>query len=212
MALINGVILAGGQGSRMQYQDKPLLSLAGRPLLTHVITLARPQVENLVISVNSNLTAYQRFGLPLVTDRSTPHRGPLTGLCSAMEWCREQGQHDGFLACFPADVPCFPDDVVTTLLSALRALRGRLPDNPETGETVAWCKTGAQIQPLFSLWPVTCLPRLQEAVRLGIHGPRLYFRTNPNLTVLLPAPQPPLFFNINTPQDLAHAERLLRTG
>ncbi len=208
MGPITGVILAGGRGTRMHNANKPLLKLAGRPLVAHVIALAQPQVENLVISVNSDLIDYRRFHLPLVPDLSAQREGPLVGIFSAMKWYRERGQETGFLACFPADVPVFPRDLVATLLAALQTP----PDSGEEAcphDTVIWCKTGNQIQPLFSLWPFASLPRLRQAISAGIHGPRLLFQSCPNRLVQLSTQDKLQFLNINTPEELTEAERLM---
>lgn len=205
---IAGVILAGGQGSRMHDRNKPLLPLAGKPMVQHVIDRARPQVDTLVISVNSVAPAYRQLGLPLVKDVDTARHGPLTGIFSVMQWCHANASAD-LLVCFPADVPVFPENLVELLLSAGTGGIGAGEDRVSTGKTVIWCRTGEQVQPLFSLWPINILDELRQAVRQGIHGPRLFFASHPNLAITLPEPQPPLFQNINTPEDLARAETLL---
>ena len=209
MAAIAGVIVAGGRALRMKNLDKPLLPLAGKPIIQYVIDLARPQVNCLLISVNRNLDCYRRFDLPLVTDLAANCDGPLAGIYSAMQWIHEQGIEADYLACFPADVPAFPSDVVSQLHASLKRLADAKNDSNQTGDTVAWCQTGDQPQPLFSLWPFTVREELKQALARGIHGPRLFFQTNPNLALLVPAPQPLQFFNINTPEQLAEAEQLI---
>ncbi|MFP4304819.1 MAG: NTP transferase domain-containing protein, partial [Rhodosalinus sp.] len=49
-----GVILAGGRATRMGGADKPLLDLAGRPLIAHVIARLGPQCAGLAISANGD--------------------------------------------------------------------------------------------------------------------------------------------------------------
>jgi len=206
---IVGVIVAGGKASRMNNLDKPLLPLLNRPVIEYVINLARPQVQDLVISVNRNLDSYQRFGLPLVTDLPVRRDGPLVGICSAMQWFRDQAAEADYLACFPADVPAFPDDIVSQLSARLtQQPAGKEKIETRGNKPVVWCKTGDQVQPLFSLWPLAALTDLKQAIKCGIHGPRLFFRDYPNVTLALPDPSPPQFFNINTPEQLAAAEKL----
>lgn len=194
----------------MQFQAKPLLRLAGRPLIEHVIALARPQVEALVISVNGDQQGYRDLALPLVPDLPAAQSGPLIGIYSALHWYRERDFRSGYLACFPADVPAFPGDLVAQLCAAATNHADESSLAERVAEPVIWCRTGQQIQPLFSLWPLTVFDALDAAVRAGIHGPRLFFRQYPNHPLQLPEPAPPLFFNINTPEDLSEAERLLR--
>ena len=40
---IPALILAGGRATRMGGGDKPLMALAGRPMLAHVLNRLRPQ-------------------------------------------------------------------------------------------------------------------------------------------------------------------------
>ena len=220
MTVIVGVIVAGGQASRMGNADKPLLQLAGLPIIRHVIDLALPQLDALVISVNRNLSRYQQFDLPLVTDLAANRGGPLVGIYSAMQWFHDQGINADYLACFPADVPVFPADIVDQLQSALEGVTEQQsismpvsnPASHPASNKVAWCQTGDQVQPLFSLWPFSVLPDLKRAVAQGIHGPRLFFQDHPHQLLKLPLPRPPQFFNINTPEQLTQAEQLIGPG
>jgi len=61
---ILGIILAGGLSTRMEGQDKALLSLAGSPLIKHTIDRLENQVDGLVINVNQNHNKYEKFNFP----------------------------------------------------------------------------------------------------------------------------------------------------
>jgi molybdopterin-guanine dinucleotide biosynthesis protein A len=63
-----GVVLAGGLSRRMGGGDKSLLDLAGRPMLAHVIDRLRPQVSQVVLSANGDLTRFSGFRVPALTD------------------------------------------------------------------------------------------------------------------------------------------------
>src|SRR5215475_16220730 len=43
-----------------------LLPLAGKPMLTHVIERLRPQVSDLVLNANGDVSRFAAFGLPMV--------------------------------------------------------------------------------------------------------------------------------------------------
>ena len=47
---ITAILLAGGKGSRMNYQDKAWLNYAGKPLLEHVIQHIEKDVDHNLIS------------------------------------------------------------------------------------------------------------------------------------------------------------------
>jgi len=203
-----GVILAGGQASRMNYLDKPLLSLAGKPIIKHVIDSALPQVNEIVLSVNRSIDSYHQFRLPLVMDHVSNCKGPLVGIFSAMKWYSEQETNAEYLACFPADVPVFPNNIVSKLTDAMQGRRLRKRKDKKPDNLIAWCRTGQQIQPLFSLWHFSLLESLERAMRHGIHGPRLFFPEHPNVSLNLPTAEEPQFFNINTLADLELAESM----
>ena len=57
-----GLVLAGGQGSRMGGRDKGLVQLRGEPLAGHAARRLAPQVGRLIISANRNADSYARYG------------------------------------------------------------------------------------------------------------------------------------------------------
>jgi molybdopterin-guanine dinucleotide biosynthesis protein A len=65
---LTGLILAGGQGSRMGGVDKGLQVLHGRPLVEHVIERLSPQVATIAVSANRHLERYRRYGLAVFSD------------------------------------------------------------------------------------------------------------------------------------------------
>lgn len=201
---IAGVVLAGGKGARMGFRDKPLLSVRGKPLIEYVIEQARPQVAQLLISVNHNKAAYDYLGYPLVDDTQQAYAGPLLGIYSAMRWLSLQapaGQYS-HLACFAGDVPFFPAELISRLGQAL----------VQESVQLAVSKSLGQVQPLFSLWSVELLATLQQAIAERLFGPKLVMSRIPHALVTFPAATAHEFSNINTPEDLAALERLLAAG
>lgn len=195
---IAGVILAGGKASRMMYRDKPLLQVSGKSLIDHVVGRATPQVSELLVSVNHNIQDYAYLQLPLVADEAEPYRGPLVGIYSAMRWLDEPQRRGRYshMACFPGDVPWFPGDVVSRLALTLA----------EAGAELALTKTGAQLQPLFSLWSLSTLPILEEAITAGLYGPKLILPQLVTVEVQFSNESLLDFKNINTPSDLSALE------
>ena len=56
--MITGLILAGGQGSRMGGIDKGLQLLGGKPMVAHVIARLAPQVDEILVNANRNPERY----------------------------------------------------------------------------------------------------------------------------------------------------------
>lgn len=196
--LITGVILAGGQGSRMNHQDKPLLELGGRPLIAHIIDSAHSQVDRLLINVNRNTEEYRCFGLPVLGDGCEGYVGPLAGVLAAMKWCEQQDQRSGLIACFPGDVPWFPLDHVERLATAL------LSSHSET----AWLCTNGQMQPLFSLWSTHLRSSLETALQRNVYSPMQFILSTRHVMLEIDNGPEEHFLNINCPEDLANARRL----
>lgn len=189
-----GVILAGGRSRRMG-ASKPEQVLAGRSLLEHVVRRAEHQVDELILSSNSSSTFYQQFGLPIVPDRDDSQTGPLMGLASAMDWIIGQQTKNTALpliACFPVDVPIFPDNLVAQLKHALSTQNKRV--------AVA-CQAG-QLQPLFSLWHCTSAAIIKKAVGAGIFGPKALLQELDSVVVDIRCSSAFDFTNLNTQQDM----------
>ena len=198
---IGGVILAGGKASRMGFRDKALEPLHTRPLLEHVIAKAAPQVAHLILSVNHNIERYQAFGLPMVSDRTDGYGGPLLGILSAMHWFRGAKTAKGirYLACFPGDAPEFPKDVVYQLGLEL----------DKKSAAAAYIFHRDQIQPLFSVWRLDIIQKIEDAVADGLFGPKLLFGSLNAVAVNYEDNSPGAFSNINSREDLTAAALLI---
>ena len=115
-----GVILAGGQSSRMGGGDKGLLHLGGRPILSHVIERLSPQVADLALNANGDPARFGPFGLPVIADSVPGFAGPLAGVLAGLDWAASQGAETIVTAA--ADTPFFPADLVPRLLMACEGM------------------------------------------------------------------------------------------
>ena len=107
------IVLCGGQGARLGGVAKPLVDLAGRPLLAHVLDRLRPQVADIVLSC-TRAEPYQRFGCRVAVD-TQPNQGPLGGLVSALA---QTTTH--WILTSPCDTPFLPPNLVETLAASCR--------------------------------------------------------------------------------------------
>lgn len=195
---INGVILAGGKGARMQYSEKPLLQLGGRRVIDWILQSATPQVEKLVLNVNRMTPEYASLNLPVVPDASSRIGGPLAGIHAAMLWNLANDPLCSHVACFPGDVPWFDSHFVEDL-NRLMA---------QENSSIGWLQTQLQRQPLFSLWDIRLAPVLAEALQAGQYSPMSFIQSQSNSRLLYTAPSYRHYQNLNTPEDLARARAL----
>jgi molybdopterin-guanine dinucleotide biosynthesis protein A len=196
---IAGIVLAGGQARRMG-GDKALRPLGGVPLLARAIERALPQVATLAVSAHGDAARMAQFGLPLLADSVAGFLGPLAGILAGMDWAAAENYTD--LASFACDAPFFPADLVARLVSARR----------RDGATIARASSARRAHPVFALWPVRLRDELRRALRDdGARKVEAWSANCTLTTVEFPALPFDPFFNINTPEDLATAERLLAT-
>lgn len=186
---IDGVILAGGRGLRMQGADKGLMHLHGRPLAAHVLEALQPQVASCVISANRNAQIYARLGVPLVSDAWPDFRGPLAGIHAAAQ----RSEQDWLIAA-PCDMPGLADDLVRQLRDAARCA--------DAGAAYAVID-GDPVYPLCLLHR-RCFGALQDALERGQYAVGRWLAAQDALPVAIANWRgPPL--NLNTPDRLATA-------
>lgn len=110
---ITGLILAGGAGRRVQGKDKGWLVYQGKSLVEHQINWLKPQVDQIIISANRNITAYQKLGYPVLEDELTGFHGPLQGIAAGLTLA------DGLLWVQPVDMPDLPDETIAQAIQAM---------------------------------------------------------------------------------------------
>lgn len=74
-----GVILAGGQATRMGGGDKGLLRLGGQSVLDRVIGRLSPQVADLALNANGDAARFARLGCRFCPTVSTVSQAPWRG-------------------------------------------------------------------------------------------------------------------------------------
>lgn len=197
-----GVILAGGQATRMGGGDKGLLKLGGHSLLTHVIDRLAPQVAGMALNANGNPERFDAFGLPVLPDSIDGFAGPLAGVLAGLDWAAEKGAETIVTAA--ADTPFFPGDLVPHLLLASEGMT-----QPLVLAATPDPKRGRARHPTFGLWPVALRDDLRAALQDGLRKVVIWTDRHYGREALFPVTTFDPFFNVNTPDDLARAEALI---
>ena len=204
---IVGVILAGGLSRRMGGEPKALMTLAGRPMISHVIDRICPHVDACILNVNGPESAFAQFGLPLVKDDFGDYAGPLAGLLAAMNWAAENCAGARWLVTAPCDTLFLPEHYV----SALTEAAGR------DAATIVIAASGGRGHFACGLWPIAHKDALAAYLQSGERRTQSWIDRNPNRSVTFPFLDDGRngfdpFFNVNTPEDLAKAEDFIRAG
>jgi molybdopterin-guanine dinucleotide biosynthesis protein A len=190
MIEVTGIVLAGGQGSRMGGVDKGLQPFRGKPMAAHAIERLAPQVDELLINANRNPDAYAQFGHRVIADEIEGFAGPLAGFERGLAHAAGK-----LVVTVPCDSPFLPTDLVARLRKAL--------EDAEADLAVA--KTGDQAHPVFSLMRREVHASLREFLS---GGQRKIDRWYSALKVVEVAfdDEADAFLNINTRAELASLE------
>jgi molybdopterin-guanine dinucleotide biosynthesis protein A len=191
-----GVILAGGLARRMGGGDKPLTVLGGRTILDRVIARLGPQVSGLVLNANGDPARFAALGLPVIGDTLPDHPGPLAGVLAGLEHATTKGVDE--IVTVTADAPFLPADLVARLLAGPAA----------AGTPLSCAATGERTHPPIGLWPVALRDELRTALLSGERKIDRWTARFGCTPVAWPGEPFDPFFNVNTPEDLAEAERI----
>ncbi len=193
--MLSVVVQAGGQSSRMG-EDKALKPFQGRPLIQRVIDRVQPVADELLITTNRP-EAYLFLGIPLVADLK-PGRGPLGGLYTALVAARN--------SCV-AVVAC---DLPFASAALLRASAGFLIQD---AADVVIAESAEGFEPLHAVYRrETCIAPIETAIEEGKWRmiswfPRVNIRTLRPEELTRYDPEALAFWNVNTPEEFADAER-----
>ena len=200
-----GVILAGGLARRMGGGDKSLLSLgASCRVLDQVIARLGEQVDQMVLNANGDPARFDEFGLPVVADSLDGFLGPLAGVLAGLDYAAEHGFDH--IVSVAADTPFFPTNLVSALETASKHMDVPIAlaaTKIEGGETVR--------HPTFGLWPVALRDDLRSALQDGLRKVVLWTDQHGAETHVFESGEIDPFFNINTPEDLELANKMMET-
>ncbi len=180
---ITGVILAGGQGSRMDGQDKGLMLFRGKPLVEHILERLQPQVGKILINANRHLDEYRHYGHMVLTDPLSGFQGPLAGIAAAMLFAKTP-----YILTVPCDAPLVAPQLAQRLWNVMHAQAAEL----------AVAHDGNHLQSMYALLPLALLPDLQEFLSQGRRSPRDWYKRRHMATVDF-SDCAEAFKNMNTP-------------
>jgi molybdenum cofactor guanylyltransferase len=197
--VIPGVLLAGGLARRMGGGDKPMRHIGGRTILDRVIARLQPQCDGLVLNANGDPARFAAFGLPVIADTVEDFPGPLAGILAGLDWAAANRPEVAWVLSAAADCPFLPRDLVARLHRA----------RTEAGAQLAVAASGDQSHPVIGLWSVELREQLRHA--LVVEDIRKIDRWTARYrlaTVTWPVQPLDPFFNANTMDDIAEADRL----
>ena len=179
---VTGIIFCGGTGRRLGGVEKPLIEVAGRPLLAWVLGTSSEAGGHGVVE-RGGRSCVCEFGCEIVPDR-VPGEGPLSGLATAVEVATT----DWIFTC-PGDSPYLAENLIELLAQDAQRFGVAVPHD------------GNRRQNLFL--PDAPRPRRVAGgfLRTGGQGGAPWLDENgigaTDLSAIAES-----FFNVNTPDDL----------
>jgi molybdopterin-guanine dinucleotide biosynthesis protein A len=195
-----GLVLAGGLARRMGGGDKPLKTIGGSTILSRVLSRMAPQCRQMAINANGDPARFAAFKLPVVADSVPDFAGPLAGVLAGLDWAARNAPDATYVASVPGDCPFLPRDLVARLHQAREA----------AGTPLACARSGEWRHPVVGLWPVALREDLRHALtRENLRKIELWTARHGVALADWPAEPVDPFFNVNTPEDAAAAERIV---
>lgn len=189
-------IQAGGQSARMG-EDKALKPFLGRPLIQRVTERLAPIADEMIVTTNRP-EDYAFLGLRLTPDLK-PGRGALGGLYTAIA----SASHP-FVAVVACDMPFAS--------AALLEAATQLLVQEEVDVVIA--KTDEGYEPIHAVYRrKTCLPAIESAIEADLWKviawfPQVKVRVLTVEEIKQHDPTGLAFWNVNTPEEFAEAEKI----
>jgi len=193
-------VMAGGLGTRLQMGEKPMVRLFGRPLIDWVVSALEKAADRIFVAttdqVPETMEWAERMGLYLV---ETPGEGYVPDMISAVE---EAGIDDPVLIVM-ADLPLLRGDIVEEIIEVYESV-------PEPALSVhvpleTYRRIATKPDSLFNY-------RGRLIVPSGVNvllGSKIRFEQEDYHLIL---DRIELAVNVNSPEDLAVCEMILRGG
>jgi len=196
-----GLVLAGGLARRMGGGDKALIEIGGVAILDRVLDRLRGTCQPIVLNANGDPARFARHRLPVIADSIPDYAGPLAGILAGLDWAAAHAPGVEWVVSVPGDCPFLPRDLV-----------GRLhAERAGQGTPLACARSGEWRHPVVGLWHVGLRDDLRHA--LAAEGLRkIEIWTARHGIAIATWPEQPFdpFFNVNTPEDAAQADRVAK--
>ncbi|MCC7050669.1 MAG: molybdenum cofactor guanylyltransferase [Bacteroidia bacterium] len=177
-------ITAGGKSTRMG-QDKGLLSIEGKPMITHLTD--RLTKHNYSFTIIANKEEYKKLGYPVIND-IVVEKGPMGALHTAFNYTVKD-----FVLLLGCDTPFLPIEVIERLIKNVK------------NKSVTVAEFNSSIHPLHAIYHVSLKNKILSCtIENKLKMQDLIFQSEHCLINMddLVQKQAANFFNLNEPKDL----------
>ena len=182
---ISSVILAGGQGLRMDGVDKGLIEFRGLPLIAHVASVIESKVDKIYISANRSFDSYASYG-EVISDDLLGFQGPLAGISKALKVCSTK-----YLLVLPCDSPLVDSELIDDLIIRMK----------QKDADICVAHDGSIMHATFALMKSNLGKSLEHFLNDGGRKMALWYRQQ-NIERVDVSDRLVVLTNLNKPEDL----------
>jgi molybdopterin-guanine dinucleotide biosynthesis protein A len=191
---LSAAVLAGGKSSRMG-SNKAFVKVRSCRIIDHALAELK-QVSDDIMIVTNSVNDYSHLNVRLVED-ILPGLGPLSGIHSALVHANEPRVL--VVAC---DMPFIEAGLAQLLVKLSQDCDIVIP------------KVDGYYEPLFAVYSKSCIKHIEKCIERGIRRvidffPCVQVKYVNGDEISLVADLEKVFYNVNTPKELALAKKLL---
>ena len=197
MLTVSGIVLAGGQSSRLG-TDKSFVNVNGQSLIEQIVAKLARLSDDVIIVTNST-EKYDRLEAKLVGD-VYPGKGALGGIYSGLR--AAASAYSLVVAC---DMPFLDLNLLRYMIILA------------SGHDVVIPRIGGLPEPLHAIYSKSCLEPIDRLLARGglkiidfFSAVRMRYVEEDEVDIF--DPRHLSFFNVNTPNDLEEMKKLARRG
>ena len=195
---ILGVVLAGGKSQRFG-EDKCQVKLGDRLLIDYILSEITDEFEEILLVANNSINFKKSKNITLINDFKK-NLGPLGGVLTAMKWVKENNKNYQWISTFPADTPFFKTHILKKFLQAINFNENKL----------FFIKSNNTRHNIFGLWSIDLLDKLEDDLDKGERKVEIWANSIGVKSIDMHFENKDPFFNINTKEELAKAEEILK--
>ena len=184
--LLTVVVLAGGKGSRLEGQDKGLITWQGRPFIEHVLHTIESVTSNIIVNANRHLDRYRQHGYPVITDDIEGYAGPLAGMLTALKSVQTP-----YVLTLPCDAPLVEQDIIGMFCRK----------HAQEQQLLYVAETEDGLQPVYAMIHHSLVDNMQDYLDQGNRKTRDWMLANDACKVKF-IRHGNSFLNVNTTDDL----------
>tara|TARA_Y100000590_G_scaffold431215_1_gene545747 strand:+ start:399 stop:1010 length:612 start_codon:yes stop_codon:yes gene_type:complete len=192
---ILGVVLAGGKSKRFG-KDKANVKLGNKTLIQHTLDKIKSKFSKIIVVSNTEVVK----DYTIVKDCINGQLGPLVGVLSAMKWIKKNNYSYEWIITFPCDTPFFSISIIDRFINAAKLKNSFL----------YFVKSEDKRHNIFGLWSLKLVNTLEEDINKNEYRKVEKWANKIGVkTINVTYEKMDPFFNINTKEELAEAEKIL---